>query len=86
MDIQFEEYCIVENEELLLTWTRYSVAAPVLSFVEAFQFKLAEHEYEQLKSGSAISIGTDGELATGGVLSLDTMKLSIADHAETSEV
>ena len=62
------------------------MAAPVLLFVEEFQFKLAEHEYEQLKSGSAISVGTDGALATGGVVPLETTKLSVADQAETREV
>ena len=64
------------------------MAAPVLSFVEAFQFRVDEQEEdEQLKSGSAIRVGTVGALPTvGGVVPLDAIKLSTADHAETNVV
>ena len=83
-EIQFEVALIVENEELLLTCTRYWRELP-LGLEEAFHCSPIEHpEYlEQELSGSAMRTGADGNVV-GGVD--DKVNELAADHADTSEV
>ena len=77
---QLDEVLIVENDELLLTCTRYWIEPP-LGFVDGFHWSpIAHPEYEEQEpSGSATRTGAVGGLVLVGA---DSVKLPAADQAE----
>ena len=83
-DIQFEDVFIVENEELLLTCTRYWTEPPP-GLTDAFHLSpIGQPEYEEQELRPfAISSGADGAEPDGVA---DKVKELAADHADTSEV
>jgi hypothetical protein len=64
-EIHPDVYFTVENDELVLTWTRYWVEPPGLVFVDAFQLRVTAQVVEQLPLETDLSVGAVGGLGGG---------------------